>query len=135
MQATEKPGSRKLGLREVGSGRCKHASIEITGIGSGNFHVGAVSVMAADDIDGFQPDTIAFLKRIRSGFWRFAGNYTSNYYWYDAIGDRDKYPPLGLCVEPDADQLEPASNNLSAFSGNGGNSSSSTATAIRGSLR
>ena len=69
------------------------ASIEITGTGSGNFHVGAVSLMWADNIDGFRPDTIALLKQIKSGFWRFGGNYTSNYYWYDAIGDRDKRPP------------------------------------------
>ncbi len=69
------------------------AAIEITGIGSGNFHVGALSLMPADNIDGFRPDTIALLKQIKSGFWRFGGNYTSNYYWYDAIGDRDKRPP------------------------------------------
>jgi len=28
-----------------------------------------------------------------SGIWRFGGNYTSNYTWYNAIGDPDKRPP------------------------------------------
>ena len=69
------------------------ASIEITGTGSGNFHVGALSLMPADNVDGFRPDTIALLRQIKSGFWRFGGNYTSNYSWYDAIGNRDKRPP------------------------------------------
>ena len=69
------------------------ASFEITGTGTGSFHIGAVSLMPADNIDGFRPDTIALLKQIKSGFWRFGGNYTSNYSWYDAIGARDKRPP------------------------------------------
>ena len=69
------------------------ASLEITAMGKGDFHVGAVSLMPADNIEGFRPDTIALLKQIKSGFWRFGGNYTSNYYWYDAIGDPDKRPP------------------------------------------
>ena len=49
--------------------------------------------MPADNIHGFRPDTIALLRQIKSGFWRFGGNYTSNYTWYDAIGDPDKRPP------------------------------------------
>ena len=69
------------------------AAIEITGTGKGDFHIGAVSLMPADNIHGFRPDTIALLKQIKSGFWRFGGNYTANYTWYDAIGDPDKRPP------------------------------------------
>lgn len=68
------------------------ATFEITGTGAGSFHIGAVSLMPADNIDGFRPDTIALLRQIKSGFWRFGGNYTSNYTWYDAVGDRDKRP-------------------------------------------
>jgi alpha-N-arabinofuranosidase len=69
------------------------AALEITGTGAGNFHIGAVSLMPADNIDGFRPDTIALIKQIKSGFWRFGGNYTANYTWYDAIGDPDKRQP------------------------------------------
>jgi len=69
------------------------AALKITGTGTGNFHIGAVSLMPADNIEGFRPDTIALIKQIKSGFWRFGGNYTANYTWYDAIGDPDKRPP------------------------------------------
>lgn len=69
------------------------AALEILGTGSGSFHIGAVSLMPEDNIDGFRPDTIALLRQIKSGFWRFGGNYTSNFYWYDAVGDRDRRPP------------------------------------------
>lgn len=68
------------------------AALEIVGTGGGTFHIGAVSLMPADNIDGFRPDTIALLRQIKSGFWRFGGNYTSNYSWYDAVGDRDRRP-------------------------------------------
>jgi alpha-N-arabinofuranosidase len=69
------------------------ATLEITGTGDGAFHIGAVSLMPADNIDGFRPDTTALIAQIKSGMWRFGGNYISNYTWYDAIGDRDKRPP------------------------------------------
>lgn len=70
-----------------------NAAFEIAGAGSGDLHIGAVSLMPADNIDGFRPDTVALIKQIHSGFWRFGGNYTSNYTWYNAIGDRDRRPP------------------------------------------
>lgn len=69
------------------------AALEIVGTGGSTFHIGAVSLMPADNIDGFRPDTIELLRQIKSGFWRFGGNYTSNYSWYDAVGDRDRRPP------------------------------------------
>ncbi|HEY5054555.1 MAG TPA: alpha-N-arabinofuranosidase [Acidobacteriaceae bacterium] len=68
------------------------AALEITGTGSGDFHVGAVSLMPADNIQGFRPDTIALLKQINMGFWRYGGNYTSNLIWYNTISDPDKRP-------------------------------------------
>jgi alpha-N-arabinofuranosidase len=69
------------------------AALEIVGTGWGSFHVGAVSLMPADNVKGYRPDTIALISRIKSGFWRFGGNYISNYNWYDAIGKRDRRPP------------------------------------------
>jgi alpha-N-arabinofuranosidase len=70
------------------------ARIEISGTGSGSFHIGAVSLMPGDNIRGFRADTIALLKQQRSGMWRFpGGNYLSAFEWRDAIGDRDKRPP------------------------------------------
>ena len=69
------------------------AALEITGTGTGDFHIGTVSLMPADNIEGFRPDTIALLKQINMGFWRYGGNYTSGLIWYHTIGDRDKRPP------------------------------------------
>lgn len=69
------------------------AAFEITGTGSGDFHIGAVSLMPADNIDGFRPDVVALFRQINMGFWRYGGNYTSNLIWYHTIGDPDKRPP------------------------------------------
>jgi alpha-N-arabinofuranosidase len=71
------------------------AQFEIIGTGSGSFHVGAVSLMPADNLDGFKPDAIAALKSLRSGVYRFpGGNFVSAHEWRDAIGDPDKRPPI-----------------------------------------
>ncbi|MGA2907281.1 MAG: alpha-N-arabinofuranosidase [Terracidiphilus sp.] len=69
------------------------AALEITGTGAGNFHIGTLSLMPADNIEGFRADTIPIIRQIKSGFWRYGGNYTSNLIWYHTIGDRDKRPP------------------------------------------
>jgi alpha-N-arabinofuranosidase len=84
---------RTISLSFVAQADSSDGAIEIAGTGSGSFHLGAISLMPADNIHGFRPDTIALLKEIKSGFWRFGGNYTSNYTWYNAIGDRDQRPP------------------------------------------
>jgi alpha-N-arabinofuranosidase len=84
---------RKLPLAFTAKADSGDAAIEIAGTGTGNFHIGAVSLMPSDNIHGFRRDTIALLGQIKSGFWRFGGNYTSNYTWYNAIGDPDKRPP------------------------------------------
>jgi len=70
-------------------------TFEITGTGSGNFHIGTVSLMPADNVEGFRPDTIALLRQLHSGFWRLpGGNFVSDFNWYDCVGDRDKRPPI-----------------------------------------
>jgi len=70
------------------------AQFEIIGTGDGSFHVGAVSLMPADNLDGFRPDAIAALKSLRSGVYRFpGGNFVSAHEWRNAIGDPDKRPP------------------------------------------
>jgi alpha-L-arabinofuranosidase len=68
--------------------------IEITGTGKGAFHIGAVSLMPADNIQGFRRDTVTLLKQLHSGIYRFpGGNFVSNHEWRDAIGDIDRRPP------------------------------------------
>lgn len=69
-------------------------ALEITGTGSGNVHIGTVSLMPADNIDGFRPEVIAQLKQLHSGFWRLpGGNFISDFNWYDSVGLRDRRRP------------------------------------------
>lgn len=81
------------------------AQIEITGTGTGSFHVGAVSLMPAENLHGFRPDAIAALKSLRSGVYRFpGGNFVSAHEWRHAIGDPDKRPttwdPVWRAIQP-----------------------------------
>ncbi len=79
----------------VANGDTDKAIFEITGTGTGNFHVGTVSLMPADNVQGFRPDTIALLRQLHSGFWRLpGGNFLSDWSWYDAVGDPDRRPPM-----------------------------------------
>ena len=71
------------------------ARIEIVGTGTGSFHVGAVSLMPANNIEGFRAEVIAALKQLHSGVYRFpGGNFVSAYEWRNAVGDIDKRPPI-----------------------------------------
>ena len=86
---------RKFSLRYTVPVNNDDATLEITGTGAGSFHVGAVSLMPADNIEGFRPDVIAALKQLRFGVLRFpGGNFASAYEWRYGIGDIDKRPPI-----------------------------------------
>jgi len=86
---------KKFPLSFTAKADSSSAALEITGTGSGDFHIGAVSLMPSDNIQGFRPDTIALLKSMHSGMWRLpGGNFLSDWMWYDAIGDIDKRPPM-----------------------------------------
>src|ERR1035437_9814959 len=70
-------------------------TIEITGTGGGNFHVGTISLMLSDNVQGFRPDTIALLRDLHAGMWRLpGGNFISDWNWYDSVGEIDKRPPV-----------------------------------------
>jgi len=70
-------------------------AIEITATGSGDFHVGTLSLMPTDNVQGFRRDTIALLAELHSGMWRLpGGNFLSDWSWYDSVGDIDKRPPM-----------------------------------------
>ncbi|HKV24017.1 MAG TPA: hypothetical protein VJN93_05440 [Candidatus Acidoferrum sp.] len=84
----------KFSFRLTAKADSSKAAFEITGTGTGNFHIGAVSLMPADNVDGFRPDTIALLRQLHSGFWRLpGGNFLSDWNWYEGVGPRDKRPP------------------------------------------
>ncbi|MGA2059492.1 MAG: hypothetical protein ABSG67_03340 [Thermoguttaceae bacterium] len=94
--ALNEPGAEydKLPLVFTAEEDSDNARLEITGIGKGVFHIGAVSLMPADNVQGFRREVIAALKQLHSGVYRFpGGNFVSNHEWRNAIGERDKRPP------------------------------------------
>jgi len=89
------PDYVKFPLRFQAQGDSDNARLEIVGTGTGVFHIGAVSLMPADNIEGFRAEVIAALKQLHSGVYRFpGGNFVSGYEWRDAIGDADRRPPI-----------------------------------------
>jgi alpha-N-arabinofuranosidase len=68
--------------------------LEITATGGGNLHVGAVSLMPADNVQGFHEGVIKYLKDVgfKMAKWP-GGNFISGYDWHDGLGDPDKRPP------------------------------------------
>jgi alpha-N-arabinofuranosidase len=89
------PVYRKFPLSFQAQGESDDARLEIVGTGTGSFHIGAVSLMPADNVQGFRAEVIAALKQLHSGVYRFpGGNFVSGYEWRDAIGDPDKRPPI-----------------------------------------
>ena len=86
---------RKFPLRYTAAADTDDATLEITGTGTGSFHVGAVSLMPADNIEGFRPEVISALKQLRFGVLRFpGGNFVSSYEWRHGIGEMDERPPI-----------------------------------------
>ena len=84
---------KKFPLEFTAKADAADATIEIAGTGAGSFHIGTLSLMPADNIDGFRPDTTSLLRQIKMGFWRYGGNYTSGLIWYHIVGDIDRRPP------------------------------------------
>ncbi len=96
---------RKFPLRYTAAADTDDATLEITATGKGSFHVGAVSLMPADNIEGFRPEVIAALKQLHFGVLRFpGGNFVSAYEWRYGVGDIDKRPsifdPVWQAVQP-----------------------------------
>ena len=98
-QAISMPGLsdtyKKFPLSFTSSADADEAILEITGTGTGHFRIGTVSLMPADNVRGFRPDTTALLRQVHSGFWRLpGGNFLSDWSWYDSVGDPDRRPPM-----------------------------------------
>jgi len=89
------PDYRKVPLSFQAQGDSDDARLEIVGTGAGSFHIGAVSLMPANNVQGFRAEVIAALKQLHSGVYRWpGGNFVSGYEWRNAIGDPDKRPPI-----------------------------------------
>lgn len=84
---------KKFALKFTPGADSDDARLEIVGTGSGIFHVGAVSLMAADNVEGFHAGMIKLYKE--AGFKMFkwpGGNFVSAYDYRDGLGDIDKRP-------------------------------------------
>ena len=69
--------------------------IEITATGPGTLRIGAISLMPADNIQGWRQEVIGVLKTLHSGTYRWpGGNFVSAHDWRDAIGDPDQRAPV-----------------------------------------
>lgn len=84
---------KKYPFHFIATDDTENAVIEVTGTGSGFFSVGAISLMPADNVEGFRKDILAHLKEMNMGMVRWGGNASSGYNWKDGFGDRDKRPP------------------------------------------
>jgi len=72
----------------------REGRLEISGTGRGTFHIGVISLMPADNVNGFRADMVKLLKELDSGIYRWpGGNFVSGYDWRDGIGDPDKRLP------------------------------------------
>jgi len=86
---------KKIPLRFTAMADTNDGAFEVTATGAGSLHIGTVSLMPADNVQGFRPDTIALLHQLHSGMWRLpGGNFLSDWSWYDSVGDIDKRPPM-----------------------------------------
>jgi alpha-L-arabinofuranosidase len=91
----------KAPLQFTAKGNTDDGRLEITGTGSGSFHIGAVSLMPGDNIQGYWPGQIKYLKEVGITIARWpGGNFVSAYDWRDGIGDPDKRPSLIGPVRP-----------------------------------
>jgi alpha-N-arabinofuranosidase len=84
----------KLALKFTPKADSNEGRFEIAGTGQGSLHIGAASLMPADNISGFKAATIRYLKEQGISIARWpGGNFVSAYNWRDGIGDHDKRPP------------------------------------------
>jgi len=73
--------------------------------GKGQLKIGCVSLMPADNIEGFRRDTLDLLKQLKAPVYRWpGGNFVSGYDWRDGLGERDRRPtrtnPAWTGIEP-----------------------------------
>jgi alpha-L-arabinofuranosidase len=84
----------KFPLQFTSKADTDNGKLEITGIGTGSFRVGVVSLMPEDNVHGFRADMVKLLKDLDSGTYRWpGGNFVSGYDWRDGVGEQDKRPP------------------------------------------
>ena len=83
-------------LRFTAAADADNGRLEVAGVGTGSFLVGVVSLMPADNLNGFRRDLVEHLKVLDHGTsYRWpGGNMLAVYDWRDGIGDIDRRRPL-----------------------------------------
>ncbi len=85
---------KTISLKFTSGGTTDDGKLEIAGMGNGEFCIGTVSLMPADNVNGLRADTLKLLKELNAPIYRWpGGNFVSGYDWRDGIGERDKRPP------------------------------------------
>jgi alpha-N-arabinofuranosidase len=85
---------RTVPLSFTAGGSSENARLEIASQASESFRIGTLSIMPADNVDGFRPEVLKVLKELDSPVYRWpGGNFVSGYDWKDGIGDPDRRPP------------------------------------------
>jgi alpha-N-arabinofuranosidase len=88
-------GWKRAALSFTPTADAADARLEITGLGSGSFRLGAASLMPSDNIRGWRADTTTIARSLNSGMWRLpGGNFLSNWDWHGALGPRDQRAPM-----------------------------------------
>jgi alpha-N-arabinofuranosidase len=95
----------KVPLRFIARADTDNGRLQITTSGQGTLKIGCVSLMPADNVEGFRKDTLELLKQLNAPVYRWpGGNFVSGYDWRDGLGDRDKRPtrtnPAWTGIEP-----------------------------------
>ncbi|MBC7287867.1 MAG: hypothetical protein H5T86_07455 [Armatimonadetes bacterium] len=85
---------RRFDFRLPALPRRKKADFQLLFDGPGIVWLGAVSLMPADNLDGWRRDVVQVFRAVRPSMVRWpGGNFASQYDWRDGIGDRDRRPP------------------------------------------
>ncbi|MBN1938593.1 MAG: carbohydrate binding domain-containing protein [Candidatus Aminicenantes bacterium] len=88
------PDYRTVPLAFKAQATTDEARLEIQSGGRESFRIGTVSLMPADNVEGFRPEVLAVLKELNAPVYRWpGGNFVSGYDWRDGLGDPDKRPP------------------------------------------
>lgn len=84
----------KIPFEFMAGGDADDGRLAVRAAGTGQLHIGTVSLMPADNVEGFRQDTLALLRELNAPVYRWpGGNFVSGYDWRDGIGDRDRRPP------------------------------------------
>ncbi len=87
------PKGAKVSFKFIPRESTDNGRLSIVATGKGTLKIGCVSLMPADNVEGFRKDTLALLKQLGAPIYRWpGGNFVSGYDWRDGLGDRDKRP-------------------------------------------